>query len=378
MILPVNGVFYMYGEHYGNTSGMGPSPPILFPKIVVYTSTDLVAWENRGFAINDWPTKPYGTFFTPFAVYDKHTETFVLWFNAYLHGCCEGNFGVATSTDGVNFVLQSANTSATFGGVDSNGLFVDDDGAAYLIYSSIAQGHRLSIETLTSNYSAVAPGQNKGLLHDPHVEGAVLFKRDGRYYYSVGQDCCFCRGGAGVIVYQSASLDGPWVRQPLDLNCDRTDVGDICDAYAVPPDPIRVHAQGIGLSLIPLADGTTAYMWHGERWLSAPNNNPNCANECNCQGGDPSVYIKGHGFSYWITLAFNETTGDVLPWAPFVDSFTLDVQWLRGLKRPTWRPFKRWVVGISDSGKHDPMCELVKGPHVHHLTGGGCPSAAQV
>ena len=38
MILFRAGVYYMYGEHYGNTTGFGPSPPLLVPKIVVYTS----------------------------------------------------------------------------------------------------------------------------------------------------------------------------------------------------------------------------------------------------------------------------------------------------------------------------------------------------
>ena len=85
-IIAVDGIFYMIGEHYGNSSGMGPSPPLLFPKIVVYTSPDFESWTFRGFALHDWPTKPYGTFFTPWVVYNKATSTFVLWFNAYLHG----------------------------------------------------------------------------------------------------------------------------------------------------------------------------------------------------------------------------------------------------------------------------------------------------
>jgi len=60
-------------------------------------------------------------------------------------------------------------------------------------------------------------------------------------------------------------------------------------------DPITIQAQGIGLSLIPLADGTTAYLWSGERWLSAPNNNPSCPDECNDETGvcaEPADYIK--------------------------------------------------------------------------------------
>jgi hypothetical protein len=48
--------------------------------------------------------------------------------------------------------------------------------------------------------------------------------------------------------------------------------------------------------------------------------NPNPAPPIN-----PTEQVKGHSFSYWIPLAFDDATGDVLPFAPFVDSFTLDV-----------------------------------------------------
>jgi hypothetical protein len=325
MILPVNNVFYMYGERYTNSTGFGPSPPQLFPKIVVYTSPDLMAWTYQGEVLNDWPTKPYGTFFTPWAVYDKGTSTFVLWFNAYLHGCCAGDWGVATSQDGIHFTLQTTSMVGQYAVVDCNALFVDDDGAAYMLYTSEAQDHKVSIEVLTSNYSAVVPGRNKGLFPDRYVEGAVLFKRGGTYYMSEGSCCCFCRGGAGVVVYKSQSLDGPWVRQPLDLNCNRTDTGDICGAFGDRNhDPIRIEAQGIGLSLIPLADGTTAYIWHGERWLSAAYNNPTCSNEC-APCNEDARYVKGHSYSYWTPLAFDSATGDVLPFAEFADSFTLDI-----------------------------------------------------
>lgn len=325
MILPVNGVFYLYGERYTNSTGFGPSPPQLFPKIVVYTSTDMQSWTYGGEVLTDWPTKPFGTFFTPWAIYDKATNTFVLWFNAYLNGCCSGNWGVATSRDGLRFTLATTSMAGKYSVVDCNALFVDDDGAAYMLYTSETENHRLSIEVLTSNYSSIVPGANKGLFPDGYVEGAILFKRGSTYYMSEGSCCCFCRGGAGVVVYKSESLDGPWVRQPLDLNCNRTDVGDICGAFGERDhDPIRIQAQGIGLSLIPLADGSTAYLWHGERWISAPFNNPACDSECATCTED-ARYVKGHSFSYWIPLAFDNATGDVLPFTDFVDSFTLDV-----------------------------------------------------
>jgi hypothetical protein len=68
--------------------------------------------------LNDWPTKPYGTFFTPFAVFNAATNQFVLWFNAYLNGCCNGGWGVATSTNGINFTLVSLNETGQYPLVD--------------------------------------------------------------------------------------------------------------------------------------------------------------------------------------------------------------------------------------------------------------------
>ena len=136
VILAVNGTFYMYGERYGNSTGFGPSPPVYAPRIVVYTSIDLMVWEYRGFVLQDWPSKPNGTFFTPWAVYNRATQRFVLWFNAYEQGCCTGNWGVATSVDGVNFSVLTMNQGGKYAVVDGNGLFVDDDGTAYNIYTS--------------------------------------------------------------------------------------------------------------------------------------------------------------------------------------------------------------------------------------------------
>ena len=323
-IIAVNGLFYMVGEHYGNSSGMGPSPPVLFPKIVVYTSPDFEAWTFRGFAISDWPTKPYGTFYTPWVVFNKATSQFVMWFNAYLHGCCSGNWGVATSTDGIAYTLVSLDMVPTYTSADCNSIMVDDDGTAYNLYSSLDNDHKQSIDQLAPNYTAIVPGRDSGLFPDRYMEGGVLFKRGDIYYATAGSCCCFCRGGAGVVVYQAPSPRGPWVRQPLDVNCNRTDAGDICGAYGDrPSDPIRIKAQGIGLSLVPLADGSTAYLWQGERWLSGANNNPACEDACGCLD-EPPGYIKGHDFSYWIPLEF-DAQGNVLPFAEFVDSFTLDV-----------------------------------------------------
>lgn len=270
---------------------------------------------------------PPGTYFTPFGVYNPKTEMFVVWFNAYIHGCCNGNFGVAQSKDGIHFEIVSLNVTGYYSEVDCNGLFVDDDGTGYVIYSSVTQDHSVSFEKLTPDFLH-STHENYGLFPDHYVEGPVLFKRNGLYYVIYGSCCCFCRGGSGVIVYAAPTIKGPWQQLGYDINCN-TNSTYICGAYGerVTQDPLIIQAQGIGLSLINTTRGIV-YLWSGERWLSAPHNNPNCPDECRPETGiceEPPNYIKGHGFSYWIPLEFN-SDGSIATFQPFVDSFTLDIE----------------------------------------------------
>lgn len=331
MILAVNGTFYMYGERWENHTALhGLS--LTRPQIWTYTSPDMSRWTPRGPALQTWPGAPYGTHHTPWVVYNKPRALFVLWFNFYPHGCCKGNWAVATSTDGVHFALtEEWNQTGTYPISDCTGLFVDPaDGRAYLAYSSESANHTVSIEVLSEDYTYLT-GKNLYAFPDTYVEGSVLFKQGPTYFVGYGSCCCYCRGGTGWVVHSATALTGPWSRQEGDLNCE-VDVspGELCGTYGDRAgSPLTIPAQGVGLSLIPLVGGGTAYVWHGERWLSAPGNNPNCPDECEAQGeGEcavPPAYVKGHGFSYWAPLQFHPTTGAVLPFAPFTDAFTLDV-----------------------------------------------------
>jgi hypothetical protein len=327
-IVHVNGTFFMYGERYDNISGIGPSPPIMRPHIVVYTSPDLTTWTNRGEAFQTWPNFPYGTFFTPWGVYDDVHNRFVVWFNAYENGCCDGNWGVAVSDDGVSFEVLSMNTTGKYAEVDCNSILIDDDGTGYLLYTSIAENHLHSIEVLSDDYTTTI-GVNFGLIGDDYTEGGSLFKHNGTFYFAAGSCSCMGRNGSGWVVRSSSSIQGPWTRQPLDTNCNSTVPGDVCGGYGERTgDPITVNAQGIGLSYIPLADGTQALLWQGDRWLSAPFNSPLCPDECRPQvapdcAEDPR-YVKGHMFDYWVALQFG-ADGAVQPFGHFVNNFTLDI-----------------------------------------------------
>lgn len=87
-------------------------------------------------------------------------------------------------------------------------------------------------------------------------------------------------------------------------------------------------AQGLALSVISTPVGQDdLYLWHGQRWLSGPNNPPECQTLCQAATGSCAQspgYVKGHDFDYWIPLQF-DAEGHVRPFAPFVDSFQVDV-----------------------------------------------------
>jgi hypothetical protein len=61
-IVAVNNTFYLFGERYDNRTGIGPSPPMDRPHLVVYTSPDLTTWTNHNDIFSTWPNFPSGTF----------------------------------------------------------------------------------------------------------------------------------------------------------------------------------------------------------------------------------------------------------------------------------------------------------------------------
>ena len=102
------------------------------------------------------------------------------WYNWY-PTLWNGQFGVAVSdTPQGPFAIHDANVAVSQTSPGDLGLFVDADGAGYVIYTSIAKDHAISIEELTDDYLA-STRRNSGVL-GTGCEAPVLFKRQGTYY----------------------------------------------------------------------------------------------------------------------------------------------------------------------------------------------------
>eukprot|EP00656_Telonema_subtile_P030745 TRINITY_DN3372_c0_g1_i1.p1 TRINITY_DN3372_c0_g1~~TRINITY_DN3372_c0_g1_i1.p1 ORF type:complete len:399 (-),score=60.25 TRINITY_DN3372_c0_g1_i1:166-1362(-) len=347
-----DGTYLLYGEYYGEGHFVVTGNTAL-PRLSVYSSLDLVSWSFLGLLHNNsngstkpwadsghWPWHPSGAWYSPEAVYVPARKKFVLYFTASAAECCTASWGVAESDDGVNFELLSMNTSAAVNtSLDGSSLLIDDDGVGYVAYTAMGlagrKDHVVAIDRLAPDmHSSV---EQLYVFDDFFVEGAVLFKRSNMYYVIYGSCCCACRQGSGAVVHSAKSIRGPWTKQTRDVNCALD--APICAGMPAseiserPLGQLTINAQGLGLSVLPVlsstneTDPTLVYIWHGARWLSAPNNPANCTLLCAPNSGQcaqPDGYIKGHDFDYWIPLEFDEL-GAIKQFDSFVDQFELNL-----------------------------------------------------
>jgi len=326
--------YFLYGESYGNLTGNGFANGGWgrFPQLSVYSSPDLVTWTFRGNLFNSSvPSDATYTKWIPTALV-RDNSTIVLWFGS-------GDWGVATSHDGINFDLAARHTTSRLGGsTDGTGLMLDDDGTGYVAFAALGEGgslrsgHLVSIERLSPDLLSSSLVNVSSFFPLDYVESPSLFKRNGLYYLLTPSCCCACRGGSGLAVYQASSMLGPWALQAThsDINCPAADV-PICGAFGarqVGRVDIVFNAQWWSVSLIPTAGGGVAYLLNGRRWLSGVGNNASCDDMCDNNGHpfSPCVnenYYLRNDLDVWYPLDFDEA-GNILPLHP-LDSFTIDL-----------------------------------------------------
>ena len=282
-----------------------------------------------------WPDCIY---FRVHTVFNAQTMKYVMWAN--LNGN-ENDYAVGTSDtpEGpFTFVhgIKAGRIGAHGGDFD---IFVDDDGAAFLIYTAVSGGHTMAVERLTDDYlrsAATSSGPtnvSSGVFGIKFVEAPAMFKRKNVYYALFGNCCCFCSKGSGIGVYTASHPLGPWkyhnnvgclANVTLTNGCgcgmDHSFVGGgdsskatdkgaaaaatlsalsgddqsadgTCSFYG---DSLTKAQQNFVIQ-IPQADGSTQYVWTGDRWMSAPD-------------GD-----KAHDLQYWSVLQFQNVQGIDLP-----------------------------------------------------------------
>ena len=282
-MLLLDGVYHWYAASYGectepkgangcSASAIGDCGFKTDHNVTLFTSIDLVTWANCGVvfsATGNLP--PQSVLFAPKTVFNKITQEYVMWFNYIVGDFSKSYYGVATSkTSSGPFEIQVHNVNTTqYKDNGDENLFVDDDGTGYLIYTSIAQGHGISIEKLTPDFKGTLGARSSsGIFGVKLSEAPALFKRQGVYYAVFGTCCCYCGAGSEVNVYTSTTgALGPYTK--------RTSLG-------------QLHSQSTDIFRYVDSDGKEQFMYIGDHWQSAPDR------------------IKGHDFTVWAKLDFSQ------------------------------------------------------------------------
>ena len=163
-----------------------------------------------------------GIYFRPHVIYCRRTQQYVLWLSSWFAPQCPGGsqscwmVGVSRSPEGP-FEYSGAVAGRFADGGDFD-LLVGRDDTAHIIYTSTAQGHRMSTERLSDDYlrpigrgSGAGPSNSSsGLFGAGFAEAPAIFQRGSVYYAMFGKCCCFCGRGTGVGVYTSSNPLGPF------------------------------------------------------------------------------------------------------------------------------------------------------------------------
>ena len=165
-IVYYDGLYYFFGPSYGlcrepaGPSGCASIQPgscgfQTNHNVSLYTSPDLSRWTPHGPVFEMSSLKNQGIMFCPKVLYNSKTNKWVLWFN-YLPisggGFSESYYAVATAnTAQGSFQLINDNIKTlAWDNTGDFSLFQDDNGDAYIIYTSHIQGynpsHLMSVE----------------------------------------------------------------------------------------------------------------------------------------------------------------------------------------------------------------------------------------
>lgn len=251
------GVYYWYGEARGTRTPETRWPPS--PGVSVYSSRDLYNWKNEGIALATLEDESSEivkgcNIERPKVIYNQKTKQFVMWmhleFRGSRYGTARTALAVSDSPAGPFKYVRSVRPNAGHWPIDypdalrtplkgdelkeamkdfrkglieggylrrdfergqmsrDMGLFVDDDGKAYLI-SSAEENFTLHIHELTDDYLDFT-GRYARVLPGGHNEAPAILKKDGKYHLLASG----CTGWApnDARHYVSDDILGQWRR----------------------------------------------------------------------------------------------------------------------------------------------------------------------
>lgn len=276
-------MFYLYGTAYQNCTQPGPicdtSCGYFHNVFVVYTSPDLAQWTlaNPNLVpaiLSDNAAVEYDEVNVGYCAV---SNDYVLTYWSGVYGFHDSRIGLARSPTPVGPFTVVTPITAQGGKIisDTVGLFVDDDGTAYVRYNTRDAPLRHVVEKLTPDWSATT-GESAIIFSKqdfPWYDGGGMFTRNGVYYVMLSFDCCFCQWGSDALVFVAPSPLGPWAPQspsalrtirdslsPSTTTCDLSGSwsGSLGGAPIVAPNLFLAHNTATNIIKVTGAVITTA------------------------------------------------------------------------------------------------------------------------
>lgn len=215
-----NGVYYLYGEIKKGPTHLVPGQDwedyrVEAGGISCYSSTDLKHWKYEGIALASDKKDTSSDLHIgrvierPKVIYNESTKQFVMWMHIDREDYSYARAGVAVSDkpQGPFHYIRSIRPDESMS--RDMTLFKDDDGRAWLVYTSEGN-NTMHVSLLSKDYLSPA-GDWKRILIDQRREAPAVFKHAGKYYLITS----LCTGwDPNPAAYAVAdSMLGNWVQQ---------------------------------------------------------------------------------------------------------------------------------------------------------------------
>jgi Glycosyl hydrolases family 43 len=190
-VLYYKGTYYLFGEIKKGKTWRVPNQDwedyrVPAGGVSCYSSKDLKNWRYRGVALSPVKDDPSNDLDTgrvverPKVIYNNKTKKFVMWMHIDKKDYSYSQAGVAVSDNpkGPYHYIRSIKPNRQM--TRDMTLFKDDDGKAYLIYSS-EQNNTMQVCLLNDDYLSPTETYSR-LLINRRREAPALFKNKGKYY----------------------------------------------------------------------------------------------------------------------------------------------------------------------------------------------------
>ncbi|HTE01931.1 MAG TPA: glycoside hydrolase family 43 protein [Mucilaginibacter sp.] len=216
-VLYHNGVYYLYGEIKKGKTWLVTGQSwedyrVPAGGVSCYSSKDLKHWKYEGVAMASVKGEPGNDLDTgrvierPKVIYNSKTKQFVMWMHIDKKDYSYSQSGVAVSSKPTGLFRYIHSVKPNGQMARDMTLFQDDDGKAYLIYSS-EENNTMQVCLLSSDYLSPTKTYSR-ILINRRREAPALFKNKGKYYL-ITSSCTGWSPNAATYAVANKPL-GPW------------------------------------------------------------------------------------------------------------------------------------------------------------------------